>query len=89
MAKADVLIPYVTDITFHACYIRAIGGKHLTLDRTNPDSIVFNFSLTPEQVKLADAYNGGALVCAIAFAESHRVIMRLIKNRNSTQPENE
>ena len=81
------LTPYSTDNTFHACYIRAIGGKHLVLDRTDPTNITFNFLLTPEQVKIADSYNTGGTVVAIALAESHKAIMRMIKNR--TQPEDE
>ena len=85
----DGLTPYSTDGTFHAAYIRAIGGKKLTLDRTNPDSITFNFALTLEQVKLADAYNAGAPVIALAIADAHKAIMRMIKNPNAAQPENE
>ncbi len=90
MAKPnDGLIPYNTDSTFHAAFIRAIGGKGLWLDRSDPDNINFNFSLTPEQVKLADTYNTGGTIVAIAMADSHKRIMQLIKNPKSTQPENE
>ncbi len=87
MAKPnDGLIPYSVDNTFHACYIRAIGGKGLILDRTNPKSINFCFTLTPDQVKLADSYNTGGIPMAIENA--HKVIMRLIKS-GATQPEDE
>ncbi len=89
MAKpTDGLTPYSTESTFQACYIRAIGGKLVGLDRTNPKSINFNFALTLEQVELANLYPAAqGSVIPLAMEVAHKAIMRMIKDPNSTQPE--
>lgn len=79
MAKTD-LTPYSTDNTYHAAYLRAIGGKLIDIDRSDERHFVYFFQLTSEQEELAPAYFCGGPVCAIAYADSHKNLMRIIKS---------
>lgn len=81
MKIAEKTIPFSTDNTYQASFLKAIGGELLGIDRANPSRLVYVFALTLEQTEAASQYSlHKASVDPLDMAMSHKDLMVEIKN---------